>query len=65
VTREEIRQKARNAVATLEGDLCDHRGLRQAWERIDADTRESIRDTWRRIIVGAIEGPNPPTDPAP
>ena len=59
MTPEEIRKKARDAVATLEGDLCDRRGLRQAWEQIDADVRESIRDTWRRIIVDAIEGPDP------
>lgn len=34
----------------IEYDLTHRRGLRQAWERIDADTQDEIRDEWGRVV---------------
>lgn len=31
-------------------DLTDRRGLNDAWDSIDADIREEIRQLWRQIV---------------
>ena len=31
-------------------DLTSRRGFRQAWEEIDDDIKEEIRDTWIEIV---------------
>lgn len=38
------------AVSELIKDICDRRGLRQAYESIDKDTQREIKQTWARII---------------
>lgn len=38
--------KAAEAVDAIIADLSDRRGLRQAWESIDEDVRDEIRDEW-------------------
>ena len=38
------------AVNEILQDLQDRRGLRQAWEEIDIDVQNEIRDEWAKII---------------
>lgn len=42
-------------------DLCDRRGLRQAFEEIDAGIQEEIRAAWAQIVrkVFRSDGPKP------
>ncbi len=35
---------------SIEGDLTDRRGLGQAWEEIDDDTINEVRETWVNLI---------------
>lgn len=35
-------------------DICDRRGLRQAWEAIDEGVQREIRDTWIEIVKGGL-----------
>jgi len=37
-------------VDALIADFTDRRGLRQAWEGIDEDIREEIRETWISLV---------------
>lgn len=32
-------------------DLKDRKGLRQAWDAIDPDLKDEIKDEWRSIIM--------------
>lgn len=41
---------AQRIVARIEADLCDRRGLRQAFEGVDEDIQDEIRDNWAAII---------------
>jgi hypothetical protein len=46
--------KPYQAVDQIIHDLRDRRGLRQAWEAIDEDVREEIREEWARIVARQI-----------
>lgn len=35
---------------SIEDDFTDRRGLRQAWEGIDEETQQEIRDKWTAIV---------------
>jgi hypothetical protein len=35
-------------------DLCGRRGLRHAWEGIDADIQKEIRETWAMIVRAGL-----------
>lgn len=48
-------QAATIAVQQIVADLSDRRGLRQAWESIDDDIRDEIREGWVATIARAIE----------
>ena len=41
---------AQKIAARIERDICDRRGLRQAFESIEDDTQDMIRDEWARLI---------------
>lgn len=40
----------KNIVDAILADLTDRRGLRQAWEEIDEDIREEIKECWMDIV---------------
>ena len=40
-----------SAIMGIEGDLSDRRGLSQAWESIDEETKAEIRTTWANIVM--------------
>lgn len=48
-------QIATEIVRAIERDICDRRGLRHEWERIDEDIQQEIRDTWRKIVLAALK----------
>jgi hypothetical protein len=37
-------------VEKIERDICDRGGLQEAFEGIDEETQQEIRDTWAKII---------------
>ena len=43
-------KRAKDATKAIIEDLCDRRGLRQAWESIDSDTRKEIKHEWSCLI---------------
>lgn len=45
---------SQSIVAKIEHDLRDRRCLRQAFESIDDDQQDIIRDTWARIVRRGI-----------
>ena len=47
--------KAKKAVFDIIEDLTDRRGLRQEFERIDADIQDEIIDIWISLIDSAIK----------
>ena len=47
------REKATAAVNAIISDLCNRRGLRQAWEDIDEDIRQQILDKWVDLVERA------------
>lgn len=51
---------ARAAVLAIIKDLSDRRGLRQAWESIDADIRRDITKEWVNLVEEAFATPTPP-----
>lgn len=44
------RELAKKIAKAIERDLRDRRGLRQAFESIDEDMQEEIRERWIEII---------------
>lgn len=49
-----MKEKIRKAVELIVEDLSDRKGLRQAYENIDADIQEEIKETWTAIIEKEI-----------
>jgi hypothetical protein len=47
-------ESARRIVHALIKDLCDRRGLRQAWEQIDDDVQREIVKTWTQIATKCL-----------
>ena len=45
-----VSKKAKKAALAIIRDLIDRRGLRQAWDSIDADIRKEIQSTWAALI---------------
>lgn len=43
--------KAEQLVDKIIEDFTDRRGLRQAWDDIDADVREDIKNSWLDIVL--------------
>lgn len=48
----------RRIVEIIEKDFTDRRGLRQAWEEIDDETQEEIRDKWIELIKDELNKDN-------
>ena len=46
--------QAKKVVAEILTDLKDRRGLRQAWESIDADIQEEIVTQWESLVRGVL-----------
>lgn len=46
----DLRGKAEIAVAAIERDICDRRGLKSIWGDIDPDIVEEIKAYWTEII---------------
>jgi ppGpp synthetase/RelA/SpoT-type nucleotidyltranferase len=42
--------KSRLAAETIVADICDRKGLKDAWASINQDIRYEIVDTWTEII---------------
>ena len=48
------RELAALAVANIVKDMCDRRGLRQAWEQTDKDTQVEIAAAWTALVTTAL-----------
>lgn len=55
MTTEQLEIIAGNAALDIVADLCDRRGLRQAWEDIDLDVQAGILYAWKACIVSAFD----------
>ena len=42
-------------VGQIVADITDRRGLRQAWESVDGEIQEDIKDTWADLIATAFQ----------
>ena len=50
----EVRWKATAAMNNIIRDLTDRSGLGDAWNEIDADVRDEIREVWTEAIEAAF-----------
>jgi len=48
-------EKARKAVDDILKDICDRSGLQNAWEEIDEDIQEEIKEEWVDVILEAMK----------
>lgn len=48
--KDKMENKEARIVRLILADLCDRRGLRHEYDRIDDDIKIEIRDTWREIV---------------
>lgn len=53
--RSEDRSIPQRVVEAIEEDLCDRRGLKWEFGRIEPDVQEEIREAWRAIVRGHVE----------
>ena len=57
--------RARMAVDEILKDLCDRRGLKHEWQRIDPEIQDEIRTAWEAAVrkqidaAAAPKGENP------
>jgi hypothetical protein len=54
-----LRVIAAQVVDRIENDLTDRKGLRHAWDNIEADIAEEIREEWRGFVLEALSTPAP------
>ena len=47
----EHKHDAIRAVAAIEDDICNRKGLRQEWENIDEEIKITIRAAWASILA--------------
>lgn len=43
------------AVAAIERDICDRRGLKHEWQSIEGEIVDEIKSVWEEIITEAIK----------
>lgn len=48
-------EQAERAVEAIIEDLCDRKGLEEAWESIDGEIQREIRSAWVDFVISASE----------
>ncbi len=48
------REVASDAVQAILDDMSDRSGLQNAWDEIDADIQDEIREEWTKLVLQAM-----------